>query len=188
MLRKLGLSLALVGCAALPLAGIAEASIADSPFPAARQMTGIAPVEDALFIQGGIAYCWYPNGWRGPGFYWCGWQWRSGLGWGGAWGWNGWGGGWNSGWNGRGWHRGMRPPHRPVHRPPHHRPGNRPGHGGNRPGHGGNRPPQHRPGGGGGQRQNRRHTDLPSIPHIVATATFDYASAGAPAYTVVVDF
>jgi hypothetical protein len=193
MLRKLALSLSLVACAALPLGGIAEASIADSPFPTARQMTRIAPVEDAVFIQGGIAYCWYPNGWRGAGFYRCGWQWRTGVGWGGAWGWNGWGGGWNSGWNGRGWHRGMRPPHRP----PHHRPGNRPGHGGDRPAHGsnrpgGSRPPQHRPGGGGQRNRggggNRRHTDVPSITHIVATATFDCASAGAPAYTVVVKF
>jgi hypothetical protein len=197
MLRKLALSLALVACAALPLGGIAEASIADSPFSAARQMTGASPVQDALFIQGGIAYCWYPSGWHGPGFYRCGWQWRTGVGWGGGWGWNGWGGGWNSGWNGRGWHRGMRPPHRRPHHRPAHRPGhggNRPSHGGNRPGGhrpgGGNRPPQHRPGGGGGQRHrggggggNRRHTDLPSIPHITATATFAYVSAGAAAYT-----
>ncbi len=200
MLRKLAISLALVACAAMPLWGVAEASIADSPFAPASQMKRIAPIEDANFIHGGVAYCWYPGGWRGAGFYRCGWAWRTGLGWGGGWGWNGWGGGWNSGWNGRGWHRGMRPPHRH----PNHRPGNRPGHGNNRPGHGNNRPghgnnrpggggrpPQHRPGGGGnrgGGGGNRRRSDIPSIQPNVATATFDYASVGAPAYTVVAKF
>jgi len=110
MFRKLALSLALVACAAMPLSGVAEASIADNPFTPASQMNTIVPIEKAQFIHGGIAYCWYPSGWRGPGFYRCGWAWRTGLGWGGGWGWNSWGGGWNSGWNGRGWHRGMRPP------------------------------------------------------------------------------
>jgi hypothetical protein len=215
MLRKLALSLSLVACAAMPLWDVAEASIADSPFATASPMKRIAPVEDANFIHGGLAYCWYPNGWRGPGFYRCGWAWRSGLGWGGGWGWNNWGGGWNSGWNGRGWHRGMRPGNRPGGGGGG-RPGNRPGGGGgrpgqgNRPGHGNNRPGQgnrpggggrpgqgNRPGGGGGNRGggnrgggggNRRRSDIPSIQPNVAAATFDYASIGAPAYTIVVRF
>jgi hypothetical protein len=177
VLRKLALSLALVSCAGMPLWDVAEASLVDGPFAPASNMKRIAPVEEALFIHRGVAYCWYPNGWRGPGFYRCGWAWRSGLGWGGGWGWNGWGGGWNSGWNGRGWHRGMRPPrHRPVNRPAN-RPVNR---------------PANRPGGGGGQRNrgggNRRRSDIPSIQPNVATATFDYESIGAPAYAVVVRF
>jgi len=57
------------------------------------------------FIYLGRNYCWYDGGWRGPGFYWCGYAWRSGFGWGGGWGWRGWYGhrGWN-GWNGAaGW-------------------------------------------------------------------------------------
>jgi hypothetical protein len=168
MLRKLALSLSLVACATMPLAGVAEASIADSAFVPANQMERVAPLEDANFIHGGIPYCWYPNGWRGPGFYLCGWARRSGLGWGGGWGWNGWGGGWSSGWNGRGWRRGMRPP---GNRPGNTRPGN------NRPG--ANRP--NRPGSGG----NRPRSDIPSIHSNVATATFDYASIGVPAYAVV---
>jgi len=86
----------------MPLWDIAEASLIDGPFAPPTELKRIAPVEKALFIHRGIAYCWYPDGWRGPGFYQCGWAWRSGLGWGGGWGWNGWGGGWNSGWNGRG--------------------------------------------------------------------------------------
>jgi hypothetical protein len=38
----------------------------------------------------GHRYCFYFNGWRGPGWYRCGWAWRRGLGWGGVYGWNGW--------------------------------------------------------------------------------------------------
>lgn len=214
MLRKFALSLALASCAGMPLWDIAEASIADSAFAPASEMKRIAPVEEAVFVHRGVTYCWYPNGWRGAGFYQCGWAWRSGLGWGGGWGWNGWGGGWNSGWNGRGWHRGMRPPHRrpgnrpvnnrPVNnrpgnnrprnnrpgnnRPVNNRPGNRPGN--SRPGH--NRPGNSRPGGGGGQRNrgggNRRRSDIPRIQPNVATATFDYGSIGAPSYIIVVRF
>jgi hypothetical protein len=201
VLRKLALSLALASCAGMPLWDVAEASLVDGPFAPGSEMKRFAPVEEALFIHRGIAYCWYPNGWRGAGFYRCGWAWRSGLGWGGGWGWNGWGGGWNSGWNGRGWHRGMRPPpRRPVarpvnsrpvnNRPRNNRPGNaRPGH--NRPSGGGGQ--RNRGGGGGGQRNrggggNRRRSDIPSIQPNVATATFDYASIGAQDYAVVVRF
>jgi hypothetical protein len=41
----------------------------------------------------GRNYCWYFDGWRGPGWYWCDYQWRRGYGWGGGFGWRGWGGG-----------------------------------------------------------------------------------------------
>jgi hypothetical protein len=50
-------------------------------------------VEQAQFFFGGQNYCWYDNGWRGPGFYWCGYAWRRGFGWGGGVGWHGWHGG-----------------------------------------------------------------------------------------------
>src|SRR5258707_14832994 len=50
-------------------------------------------VEQAQFIFGGRNYCWYDDGWRGPGFYWCGYAFRPGLGWGGGAGWRGWHGG-----------------------------------------------------------------------------------------------
>src|ERR1700754_1134280 len=39
-------------------------------------------IEQAQFIFGGRNYCWYDNGWRGAGFYWCGYAFRRGLGWG----------------------------------------------------------------------------------------------------------
>jgi hypothetical protein len=55
------------------------------------------PLNTALSLQaflfGGHQYCWYDGGWRGPGWYWCGYSGRRGLGWGGGYGWNGWQGG-----------------------------------------------------------------------------------------------
>ncbi|MDB5644271.1 MAG: uncharacterized protein JWN07_3588 [Hyphomicrobiales bacterium] len=48
--------------------------------------------QDVQYSYGGRRYCFYPNGWRGPGFYWCGYNFRRGLGWGGPSGWRGWGG------------------------------------------------------------------------------------------------
>lgn len=53
-----------------------------------------APTLDRVqFIYGGRNFCWYDSAWRGPGFYWCGYAWRRGLGWGGGRGWHGWRGG-----------------------------------------------------------------------------------------------
>jgi hypothetical protein len=50
----------------------------------------LTPVQ---FIFGGREFCWYVDGWQGPGFYWCGYAWRRGYGWGGGEGWHGWHGG-----------------------------------------------------------------------------------------------
>lgn len=47
----------------------------------------LTPVQ---FIFGGRTFCWYDSGWSGPGFYWCGYAMRSGMGWGGGAGWHGW--------------------------------------------------------------------------------------------------
>jgi hypothetical protein len=55
----------------------------------------------AQFLFGGRNYCWYPGGWHGPGYYWCGYANRRGFGWGGPEGWHGWR-------NDRGMHRGWR--------------------------------------------------------------------------------
>ena len=65
--------------------------------------------EKTQFFWGGRNYCWYPGGWRGPGYYWCGFQWRRGYGWGGPVGWHGWGrrdGGWRDGGDRGGWRGG----------------------------------------------------------------------------------
>src|ERR1043165_2476353 len=54
---------------------------------------GLSAIEKTQFFYLGREYCWYPDGWHGPGFYWCGYEWRPGFGWGGPWGWRGWRGG-----------------------------------------------------------------------------------------------
>src|SRR5215475_11243199 len=46
--------------------------------------------EDVQFMWRGHRYCWYNTGWRGGGWYRCGFRWRRGLGWGGPVGWHGW--------------------------------------------------------------------------------------------------
>ena len=66
------------------------------------------PIEKAQYYWGGQTYCWYPGGWRGPGWYWCGYAQSYGYGWGGGYGWRGWGvpgyPGWRGGYNR--WHGG----------------------------------------------------------------------------------
>jgi hypothetical protein len=52
--------------------------------------TDIAAIEKTQFVFEGRRHCWYPDGWHGPGWYWCGYHHRVGLGWGGPEGWNGW--------------------------------------------------------------------------------------------------
>jgi hypothetical protein len=47
-------------------------------------------VEKTQFIIEGHRHCWYLDGWHGPGWYWCGYHHRRGLGWGGPEGWQGW--------------------------------------------------------------------------------------------------
>lgn len=47
-------------------------------------------IEKAQFVIDGRRYCWYDDGWQGPGWYWCGYRWRRGLGWGGGVGWHNW--------------------------------------------------------------------------------------------------
>ncbi len=50
-----------------------------------------SPIEQAqVFVYRGRSYCFYLDGWNGPGWYRCGYAWRRGLGFGGAYGWNRW--------------------------------------------------------------------------------------------------
>lgn len=53
----------------------------------------LSAIEKTQFFYLGRNYCWYPDGWHGPGFYWCGYAYRTGYGWGGPIGWHGWRGG-----------------------------------------------------------------------------------------------
>ena len=49
-----------------------------------------AIAEQVQFRFGGRDFCWADDGWRGPGWYWCGYAYRPGFGWGGPVGWNNW--------------------------------------------------------------------------------------------------
>jgi hypothetical protein len=135
-------TLALMGAM---IGGHAHAAVI-APIALGTAADELAAVETVQFFWQGRRYCWYDVGWRGPGWYQCGFRWRRGAGWGGPIGW-------------RGWRRpGIRVgqgPNRPgINRPGENRPGvNRPGvnrPGVNRPGvnrPGVNRPGVNRPGG-----------------------------------------
>src|SRR5205809_771605 len=50
-------------------------------------------IDNVQFIYGGRNYCFYDDGWNGPGWYWCGRYLVPGIGWGGGLGFRGWRGG-----------------------------------------------------------------------------------------------
>jgi hypothetical protein len=54
--------------------------------------SGLPIMQSVQFYWSGRHYCWYDDGWHGPGYYWCGYRLREGFGWGGGIGWHGWGG------------------------------------------------------------------------------------------------
>jgi hypothetical protein len=92
-MRNLVLSIA-ASAALFAAAPLANAQTA----PEGRLIFGVeslgapAPVQDVQFLFGGRNYCWYPVGWHGAGYYWCGYANRRGIGWGGPVGWHGWSG------------------------------------------------------------------------------------------------
>ena len=95
---------ALAGSAMVP---VAQAAPFAGQSAVEQSADGLAAIEKTQYAWGGRNYCWYPDGWRGPGWYWCGYSWRRGFGWGGGVGWHGWhggGGGWHGGHGG--WHGG----------------------------------------------------------------------------------
>lgn len=72
------------------VSGPVEAAIV-SPPNSMRAISGdLNMLEPVQYMYGGQRHCWYPNGWHGPGWYWCGYAFRRGLGWGGGEGWQGW--------------------------------------------------------------------------------------------------
>ena len=111
--------------AATSLVPVAQAAPVGDQTAVRQSATNLMGVEKTQFFFGGRNYCWYDSAWQGPGFYWCGYAWRQGLGWGGGRGWHGWagggrgfhGGGFHGGFHGGGFHGGF--------------------HGGGRGGHGG---------------------------------------------------
>jgi hypothetical protein len=112
-MRNLVLSIA-ASAALLTAAPLASAQVpSDGRLIYGVDAAGVPPMwRDVQFLFGGRNYCWYPNGWHGAGYYWCGYAYRRGLGWGGPVGWHGWrggghGGGDHGGFGGSGRHDAM---------------------------------------------------------------------------------
>jgi hypothetical protein len=85
--RKLVLRLVTVAALGAALAGGRADAAPVAPGAIAADL---ALAEPAQFIHRGKLYCWYPYGWAGAGWYWCGYGTYAGVGWGGSYGWNGW--------------------------------------------------------------------------------------------------
>ena len=67
---------AAASAALLASAGLATSCQAD-PCSSATPICSLP--RSAIYAWGGRHYCWYYNGWRGPGWYWCGYPWRTRL-------------------------------------------------------------------------------------------------------------
>jgi hypothetical protein len=94
MSRLLSCAVALLALVFAPLADGAEAGVGDRAADVLLSCNGGSPIERAQYFSfDDEDYCWYDDGWNGPGWYWCGDEWYEGYGWGGPYGWNGWGGG-----------------------------------------------------------------------------------------------
>jgi hypothetical protein len=102
-------AIALVGSAALM--GNSQAAPIASLNSIRAAAAGLSLTEDAQFFFGGYDYCWYWDGWHGPGWYVCDYgSWVSGSWWGGPRGWHGWV-----------WHGGRHDEHRERHGKQEHR-------------------------------------------------------------------
>lgn len=80
----------MIAVAALLRADHSEAAGPVSPDALRGAIVSLSMIDKAQFMYLGRPYCWYPYGWAGPGWYWCGYGTRTGLGWGGGHGWNNW--------------------------------------------------------------------------------------------------
>ena len=80
--------LAALAAGALPLMSPAIAAVGDGIVSGDRAAVHVSQAEDAQFVFGDRRFCWYLDGWQGPGWYWCGFNHRRGFGWGGGEGWN----------------------------------------------------------------------------------------------------
>lgn len=91
-MRKFALSLAAAAvlCTAAVLSAPAQAMPTGLTSQFGHAIDGHSMVEKTqFFFFGGRNYCFYLDGWHGPGWYWCGYRWRRGYGWGGPEGWHG---------------------------------------------------------------------------------------------------
>src|SRR5215467_12171628 len=86
ILKSIGMS------AALALAGLISGEAGAMPVGGAGKgaLERIDLIDKAQYSYGGKDYCWYDDGWNGPGWYVCGQYTVRGVGWGGGSGWHGW--------------------------------------------------------------------------------------------------
>lgn len=87
-MRKFMITLAAVATVAFATAEAGASPLGKSIGSAADRLSLI---EQSQFVYLGRNYCFYDDGWNGPGWYWCGYRYRPGYGWGGGLGWRGWG-------------------------------------------------------------------------------------------------
>ena len=84
----------IMASAAFAVAGLATNQVAAAPFAdvaGLRAALGAIEITDkAQYTYAGKSYCWYDDGWNGPGWYVCGEYTVRGVGWGGGAGWHGW--------------------------------------------------------------------------------------------------
>ncbi len=83
-------TVAAVALAASSIVSLAQAAPVADQTPVRHAASNLMGVQKTQFFFGGQHYCWYNTGWQGPGWYWCGYAWRHGMGWGGGRGWHGW--------------------------------------------------------------------------------------------------
>jgi hypothetical protein len=79
--------------AALLMSGGLPISVQSSPISQSgieAALQDVSVVDQVQYRWAGHEFCFYDDGWRGPGWYWCGYRLRSGFGWGGPTGWHGW--------------------------------------------------------------------------------------------------
>ena len=94
MSHNLSLAVTLLTLVSLPLSNAATAGVGDNAGGVVDLLKRTSPVEKSQYYSfDDDDYCWYDEGWQGPGWYWCDYEWDNGVGWGGPYGWNGWGGG-----------------------------------------------------------------------------------------------
>ena len=86
-MRTLGLAIAAGAIVAATQANAGSFPV-NSMTGAASDLVGQVAVR--VYVHEGHRYCFYFDGWHGPGWYRCGFAFRRGLGWGGVYGWNDW--------------------------------------------------------------------------------------------------
>ena len=77
--------------AALAASGAASAASLGSSIGLHDAGNALDPIENAQLVRGGYNYCWYDDGWHGPGWYVCDYgPWVYDRWWGGPLGWHHW--------------------------------------------------------------------------------------------------